>query len=929
MNAKFTTNRFFSIFMFLILAYSVMPFNKLVAEQKFALSKNSDFSTEDRIFTRQDTIYMKVDAPDIDYTDIEKNEWRLKPEDGGNDFEARFKNNLNGTYTTKLSLNAADISESEWEWHARVEDDSDNKFEARVDIKITGSDDETDESFEITSMIVSIGSDFLMLQSATIFVNEQTQVLDNNNSIIAFTDLKVGDLIEVKANRNAEGNLVALRIKLEDNGFSDDEVELKGKIDTLTDSTLVVLGKQFYVDLNTETLDGDNNPITFSSLITGQLVEIKARKAGSKLVAERIKLEEEGANEIEFTGTIDAINSDSITVDGIVFTITMNTEILDDNNNPISAADLAVGMRVEVRGEVSEATLTATRIKIEDSNFSGDDEVEITATVTAVGENSLSTAEFTFTVDESTVILDNRNMPIALSDIKVGFVVEVHADVLTDSSLLATKIKVEDFFENEVELTGRIHSIVDSSLTVSDLLFIISDSTVIVDDDNNLVDFSSLQVGDLVEIHAEVLVNGVLLANHIEIEDDNDKNDEVELVGTIEVLNSDNLIVSGIQFFVDANTQVFDNDENSISFSQLLVRQIVEIKGTYSSSGQLLAVKIKLEDKIEDEVEITGVIDELTNDAITVFGRVFNITENTVVFDDKNNLAAFSDLAVGMLVEIRGDLLADSTLVAIRIKIEDGDNDEIELKGAIEALTANTLDLLGITFQVNESTEVLSNNNNPIAFNTLTLGQTVEVKAIRLADGSNIALRIKVEDVLLLSGTIKQVEINGVSVADTPIIFDANTIILGKFNLVIGLEDLSTGEFVEVRALQISGNNFFATKVKVQGTNIITDISSVENSRSSVPTGFELNQNYPNPFNPTTTIAFRIQGQSAASVQLTVYNVLGQAVQVLVNESMRVGAYAIEWDGRDSIGNLSASGVYIYRLKIGNEIKSKQMLLLK
>jgi flagellar hook assembly protein FlgD len=98
---------------------------------------------------------------------------------------------------------------------------------------------------------------------------------------------------------------------------------------------------------------------------------------------------------------------------------------------------------------------------------------------------------------------------------------------------------------------------------------------------------------------------------------------------------------------------------------------------------------------------------------------------------------------------------------------------------------------------------------------------------------------------------------------------------------------------------------------------------------SEIPLGFELSQNYPNPFNPTTSIAFRIQGNEFADAQLTVYNLLGQAIRVLVNQPMAAGSYTVLWDGRDGSGNLAASGAYIYRLQIGNDIQSRQMLLLK
>ena len=84
----------------------------------------------------------------------------------------------------------------------------------------------------------------------------------------------------------------------------------------------------------------------------------------------------------------------------------------------------------------------------------------------------------------------------------------------------------------------------------------------------------------------------------------------------------------------------------------------------------------------------------------------------------------------------------------------------------------------------------------------------------------------------------------------------------------------------------------------------------------------ELSQNYPNPFNPATNIKYQIANDGF--VNLTVYNSLGEKVAVLVNEQKPAGSYNITFNA----SNLP-SGIYVYRLKSGNFIQSKKMLLLK
>ena len=98
--------------------------------------------------------------------------------------------------------------------------------------------------------------------------------------------------------------------------------------------------------------------------------------------------------------------------------------------------------------------------------------------------------------------------------------------------------------------------------------------------------------------------------------------------------------------------------------------------------------------------------------------------------------------------------------------------------------------------------------------------------------------------------------------------------------------------------------------------------TSVQASTVPIPTSFELCQNYPNPFNPTTTIKYELP--KAAHVILTVFDILGREVSVLLNDRRSAGVYEFKFDGT----NL-ASGVYLYRLHAGNFVQTKKMLILK
>lgn len=111
-----------------------------------------------------------------------------------------------------------------------------------------------------------------------------------------------------------------------------------------------------------------------------------------------------------------------------------------------------------------------------------------------------------------------------------------------------------------------------------------------------------------------------------------------------------------------------------------------------------------------------------------------------------------------------------------------------------------------------------------------------------------------------------------------------------------------------------------------KGFNILGQSGVSVSNESSVadnqPQTFKLHQSYPNPFNPTTTIGYELPQQT--DVKLEVFNILGQRIVTLVNETQTSGIHEVTFDA----SNLS-SGVYLYRITTGQFTKSRKMLLVK
>ena len=114
-------------------------------------------------------------------------------------------------------------------------------------------------------------------------------------------------------------------------------------------------------------------------------------------------------------------------------------------------------------------------------------------------------------------------------------------------------------------------------------------------------------------------------------------------------------------------------------------------------------------------------------------------------------------------------------------------------------------------------------------------------------------------------------------------------------------------------------------------TDVVTD---VENYSKDIPMQFRLEQNYPNPFNPSTTIKYSIPvsshphfakgGNTGGFVTLKIYDILGREVVTLVNKKQRPGYYNVTWNA-----NNQPSGVYFYKIQVGNFIETKKMILLR
>jgi hypothetical protein len=103
--------------------------------------------------------------------------------------------------------------------------------------------------------------------------------------------------------------------------------------------------------------------------------------------------------------------------------------------------------------------------------------------------------------------------------------------------------------------------------------------------------------------------------------------------------------------------------------------------------------------------------------------------------------------------------------------------------------------------------------------------------------------------------------------------------------------------------------------------------SGVSDDQKEKEFTFSLAQNFPNPFNPNTFIQFSLP--VSGKISLKIYNLLGQEVKTLIDEEKRAGEYEVLWDGKDNFGEDVASGIYFYRVAVGDFSETRKLVLLK
>jgi hypothetical protein len=148
------------------------------------------------------------------------------------------------------------------------------------------------------------------------------------------------------------------------------------------------------------------------------------------------------------------------------------------------------------------------------------------------------------------------------------------------------------------------------------------------------------------------------------------------------------------------------------------------------------------------------------------------------------------------------------------------------------------------------------------------------------------------------------------------------------YSVALASAEVINGEFIRLPFELLADQQTVTIDLKVNGLSSHYEIDSQELEMGDVPLANALLGNYPNPFNPVTKIKLSVS-ETATPVSVKVYNIKGQLVRSLFQGNLNSGYHNLEWNGRDNNNQPAGSGVYFYRVQIGEYSSMNKMLMLK
>ena len=803
--------------------------------------------------------------------------------------------------------------------------------------RVESRDGSESSEIEFRGRIEAMHGDSVRVRNTAFALTPNTHVTDENGFPIPFEELSIGQIVGIAGAPGQNGGHIALRIHVS-TGNEDRGMRVAGRIVELDGRARVLVIRDHKIVLNehAEIVGANYEPIRFDALQVGYQVSVWGwLQDTGQLEGHRVELRIPEKEEFHIVGPLTGIEGTTLRVAGLAFNTTENTYVGAPEIGRLALSNLFPGLIVEVKGVTGEGGgLVAAKVLVYGPDPAAS--MELLGVVANLSNNQFDIGGIPLTLGDKAFVLDGNNQRISAGSLQDGFSVETAAFDGSAGGLQVRFLRVFDIIQDERSLIGRIDEISGNTFTILDHVFNVTDETVYLDPLGDPMEFTDLAVRMRVEVSAVINASGALVAREVVARPRDRK-----VTGTVTAIEGDHMAVAGLTVVIDANTVFFDSEGEEISQSSIVPGQTVNLTMILGPGGQPLATEVHLLPRIEDEVVLNGTVEAVLEDLLVVMGRRFQIIPNTQILDVDGNPTTLDTYTVGDAVRIRALLLAGDNLVALRTRELDAAAADIRVEGPIVSVGASTLEVMGIFFFLNAETQYFDLERNEVDVSSLAEGQTVAVVAEGQANGTIAAVRVQVQNVSLTSGEVSGLEGDEFSMYGNNYRVDGNTMVLGENNVQLSLEDIQSGQYLEVRGVAdaeggVAGKNgtsILVSKIKIvdaEGSGeyeLEIDPAPTAVEEEELPEAYTLFQNYPNPFNPTTNIRFSLPVNS--SVNLRVYDVTGRLVQTLVAGTMTAGTHEVQWNGQGQNGMQVASGVYLYRLEAGGQVITRRMVLVK
>lgn len=496
----------------------------------------------------------------------------------------------------------------------------------------------------------------------------------------------------------------------------------------------------------------------------------------------------------------------------------------------------------ELSGQTSSWTLS---INIEDDNdhvfnsntnltISGLVDMEvystITAKVTTVGSNSITVADKMIQVTDSTSFWSANGASITLDDIDAGDRLSVKY-FQRDESYVAVSIRKIGTGYARLNIEGNLQNVYGDSLRLCDFNLLVNNDTEIHGDNNSELSLSALDSTMSVEAHAVTTADGWLLqslnvkSGEKEGSEDGEHDEEESvsckygLSGYVEAVNADSGFVQmgGLTLWINEET---DFEDGLSGLASLMIGTRTEIEFKENGDGQWVVDEIKSHSEDERDFEISGTIQAVSDGQITVNGTQISITDQTVIHGEEESMLA-SELYSGLEVSVDVKQRIDGTFEALKIEIDHKLDEEIELEGKITAIKSDSLIEVQQTWiKVNAETRIKNESDQSLAFGDLSEDLTANVEAVRSLDTVLTATKIEVknryaEDRIETEGTIESVTMTSITLNNgRTFTINAATEITASGRLVLTIDSLSAGDYVEIKGAEQTDGTYLALEIK-------------------------------------------------------------------------------------------------------------------